>query len=311
MKLIISGATGYIGAALLRTAAEHGHQVAVIVRQANADVLRYAARVETRAVIPSGYQSADALINLAGRAHTRDAGSQGDAFDAVNCAFALALADKAYVGDIGRFIQISTIGVHGNWSVTPIVEQSPVAPDSPYSRAKLAAEIGLRQRYIDQPERLAIVRPPMVYGLACPGNFTRLVGLVAKNWPLPFGAIRARRSFIYVANLVDFLLHVSQMPNVYGTYVLGDGSDYTLTELIATMSASLGRTATNFRCPSPLLRLAASVIGRSREMTSLTRPMQVDWHRARLDAQWTPPVVPSVALAASLARHTDQPRKTL
>jgi len=304
MKLVITGATGYIGGALLRTAAEHGHQVAVIVRQHNADILHYASRVETESGIPPGYHDADALINLAGRAHTRDAGPQGDAFDTANRAFALTLADKTRNSDIGRFIQISTLGVHGHWSAAPITEQSPFAADAPYSRAKLAAEVGLRQRYAQNPEKLVIVRPPMVYGPKCPGNFARLAGLVAKNWPLPFGSIRARRSFIYVENLVDFLLHVAQEPDTGGTYVLGDGSDYTLTELIHAMSPAFNRTAINIGCPSPFLRLAASAIGRSKEMTSLTRPMLVNWQHARLDAGWTPPITPVNALAKTLTRFS-------
>jgi len=300
MKLIITGATGYIGTALLRTAAKHGHQIAAIVRQPNSDTLRYAACVTTQPTIPPGYHYAEALINLAGRAHTHDAGPQGDAFDTANRIFALTLADQAHISNIGRFVQVSTLGVHGNWSAIPITEQSPVAPDSPYGRTKLAAETGLRQRYNEQPGGLVIVRPPMVYGPACPGNFTRLVRLVAQNWPLPFGSINARRSFIYVENLIDFLLHASQAPNVHGTYVLGDGSDYTLAELISVMSSSLNRTAANFRCPPMLLRLAASAIGRGREMTSLTRPMEINWRRARQDACWTPPIPAPIALASTL-----------
>jgi len=306
MKLIVAGATGYIGTALLRTAAEHGHQIAAMVRQPNSDTLRYATCVTTQPTIPPGYHNAEALINLAGRAHTHDTGPQGDAFDTANRIFALALADQVLASNIGRFVQVSTLGVHGNWSATPITEQSPVAPDSPYSRTKLAAETGLRQHYNKQPERLVIVRPPMVYGPACPGNFTRLVRLVAQNWPLPFGSINARRSFIHVENLIDFLLHASRTQNVHGTYVLGDGSDYTLAELISVMSSTLNRTAANFRCPPMLLRLAASAIGRGREMTSLTRPMQIDWVHARLDARWTPPIPARIALTSTLAQFSAQ-----
>ncbi|MBO1111427.1 NAD-dependent epimerase/dehydratase family protein [Bordetella petrii] len=299
MKLIMTGASGYIGQALLRQARGQGHQVAVYARRpfesGGIAVLPFGAPV------PDEFRQADALINLAGRAHTTDAGGAHDAFDEANHQLPLRLAEQARLAGVRRFVHVSSIGVHGNASAQPLTETSPLAPDTPYTRSKVKGEQALQALYAATPQALAIVRPPMVYGPACPGNFARLRRLLQTGLPLPFGAIDARRSFMFVANLADFLLHCAAHPDGHGIYVAADGSDYAVPQLLRAMGRELGRPARLFPMPPAWLRGAARLAGLRREMDSLTRPLLVDWARARTTLGWAPPASPEAALRLSLA----------
>lgn len=300
MKLIMTGASGYIGQALLRRAREQGHAVAVYARQpgsAPAGVLE----LPYGAPVPDDFRQADALVNLAGRAHTTDTGDGRDAFDEANHRLPVRLAEQARQAGVRRFVHVSSIGVHGNYAAGPVTEASPLAPDTPYTRSKAQGEQALQALFAATPQALAIVRPPMVYGPACPGNFTRLRKLLQTGVPLPFGAARASRSFVYVENLADFLLHCAAHPEGHGVYVAADGSDYALPQLLRAMGRELGRPARLFPVPPAWLRGAARLTGLRREMDSLTRPLLVDWARARLTLGWTPPVPPDEALRRSLA----------
>lgn len=300
MKLIMTGASGYIGQALLQRARDQGHTVAVYARQPasgppGVTVLPFGAP------IPDGFHRADALINLAGRAHTTHTGDTHDAFDEANHQLPIRLAEQARQAGVRRFVHVSSIGVHGNYRDEPVTETTPLAPDTPYTHSKVRGEQALQALYAATPQALAIVRPPMVYGPACPGNFTRLRKLLQTGVPLPFGAASACRSFVFVENLADFLLRCAAHPEGHGIYVAADGSDYALPQLLRAMGRELDRPVRLFSVPPAWLRGAARLTGLQREMDSLTRPLRVDWTRARTTLGWAPPVSPESALRRSLA----------
>lgn len=298
MKLIIAGASGYIGRSLVHLAVEHGHQVLMLLRRRSEALAPYGEQAsidEAKDLIGS---SADALINAAGTAHVR--GTIAD-FDIANRRLPLELAACVLDGRVGRMIHLSSLGVYGNWSAQPITEMSKPSPMTPYAESKLRADHELVARFRSDKDRLTVVRPPMVYGAGCPGNFARLYRLVTSGIPLPFGAAHARRSFIFVNNLVDFLLQCSEMNRPSGLFVLGDGSDYSTSELIREISLILGNRAINIAVPVPWLHVLEKAPGVRRAMDSLTRPMLVDWTSARNLIGWTPPVRPADAMTMAIS----------
>ncbi|MNK56738.1 dTDP-glucose 4,6-dehydratase [compost metagenome] len=302
MRIAVTGASGYIGLALLRCLGSQGHDVLAFTRHATpASAMPIDWHIK-----PNGQpdaadlQGCDAMVHLAGRAHTRLAVQDGvDLFDRANRQLACATAAAAQAAGVPRFVQVSTLGVHGSWTAKPITETSALSGDTPYSQSKIAAEHELAALLSTGGTRLTIVRPPMVYGAACPGNFPRLVKLVKSGVPLPFGSVRGVRSFIHVDNLASFLAFCAVTPAAQGVFVAGDGSDFELPDLIRAIATGIGAPARLLPFPPALLRLAARMIGRQREIDSLTRPMPVDWSKARM-AGWTPPIAPARALADSL-----------
>jgi UDP-glucose 4-epimerase len=253
---------------------------------------------------PDDLAGCSALVHLAGRAHTRVAVADGrDLFDEANRALALRTAAAARQAGVRRFVFVSTLGVHGNWSAAPVTADSPPQLDTPYARSKWAAEQELRELCAGGAMQLCIVRPPMVYGPGCPGNFGRLVRLVQRGIPLPFGSLRGTRSFVQVDNLAAFLQRCCAQDAPAGTFVVADGSDWSLPELVRAIAAALHRPARLLPFPPALLRLAAAAAGLRREMDSLTRPMPVDARDAWRAFGWTPPVDPGPALRDAAASH--------
>lgn len=312
MKIAVTGATGYIGRQLVRAAAERGHAVLALVRRPDDELARFASQHVMDGELPRHLEGVDAIAHLAGLAHVRRTGrSDGAAFEDANRQFALTVADAAQHAGVARLAYVSSIGVHGNRSDAPIVESSPFAPDTPYAVSKLMGEQALTRFHAQTPSRLVIVRPPMVYGPGCPGNLPRLARLVARGLPLPFATVTARRSLVYVGNLVDFLLRAIQ-PDVAGEcFVVGDGSDFSLAELVTLMAGAAGVRSRMFPVPPALLRAGARALCLRREMDSLTRPMLVDWSHARTALGWSPPFEPDEAMATTLAAPWPDPRRKL
>ena len=301
--IAVTGATGYIGRAVVAELARRGLAVTVVSRSVDGgqvpvgvqwrnagEALRGAAR----------FAGCATVIHLAGRAHTTVAVDNGrDLFDIENRQLALASAEAAYAAGVRRFVFVSTLGVHGRGADAPLCSDSPVHPDLPYAYSKWAAEQKLAAWCAQRDMALCIVRPPMVYGPRCPGNFLRLIRMVRSGMPLPFAALHAQRSFIYVENLAAFLAECATQ-RATGTYVIADGSDWSVAQLVRAIGAELQLPVRCFPVPVALLRLAGKLAGKRREIDSLTLPMLVNAERACRVFGWQPCVAPQDALRFSV-----------
>jgi nucleoside-diphosphate-sugar epimerase len=305
--IAVTGATGYIGRAVVAELSRRGLAVAALTRCSSAPTTT---AVQWRLIgqpLPSAvnFAGCDTVIHLAGRAHTTVADANGrDLFDLDNRELALATAKVAQAAGVRRFVFVSTLGVHGRGADVPLRADSPIDPELPYARSKWAAEQQLSAWCSTRGLALCIVRPPMVYGPRCPGNFPRLVRMVRSGVPLPFSALHAQRSFIYVANLASFLAECATQ-EATGTYLISDGSDWSVAHLVRAIGAELRRPVRSFPVPVALLRLAGKLIGKQREVDSLTLPMSVDSELARRDFGWRPRVTPQEALRLSVRDHAD------
>jgi UDP-glucose 4-epimerase len=159
----------------------------------------------------------------------------------------------------------------------------------PYARSKLEAEHVLRQLTEGTATEAVIVRPPLVYGPGVRGNFLRLLRWVAMGAPLPFGAVRAQRSFIGVENLAGLLIRCATHPRAAGeSFVVADGEDIALPELLGVLSTAMRKPDRVFRFPVSLLKVSASLTGRRSDFDKLTAGLRVDATRARELLQWEP-----------------------
>ena len=311
MSVVVTGASGFVGFSVATALAARGEEVRGVGRGPapmgwdtswpwfpSADGI----------APPRALEGCAAVIHAAGRAHTTVAYDETgrDLFDEPNHLLAIRSAEAACAAGVRRFVFVSTIGVHGNWSAEVIDENSPVAAATPYARSKWAAELGLSRRYGNGKMALAIVRPPMVYGRDAPGNFLRLVKLVKSGVPLPFANVVAVRSFIHVENLASFLTQCALTVQGLRIFVPHDGSDWALPELVSQIASVLGVPARQFACPVALLRLAGAATGREREIDSLTRPMVISASSALVDGWFPEPA--NLLLAASLTKITDEER---
>ena len=303
--IAVTGATGYIGRAVVAELARRGLNVVAVSRYCGCPST---ASVQWRATGPAfpaaaTFAGCDTVVHLAGRAHTTTAVADGrDLFDLENRELALATAQAAHAASVRRFVFVSTLGVHGSGADAPLCGDSPVHPQLPYARSKWAAEQQLTAWCAAHDMALCIVRPPMVYGPRCPGNFPRLVRMVRKGLPLPFAMLHAQRSFIYVDNLASFLAECATQ-DVTGTFVVADGSDWSVAQLVRAIGVELERPVRSFPVPAALLRLIGKLTGHQREVDSLTLPMRVDPEAVHRAFGWQPGVTPQDALSISVRDH--------
>lgn len=164
------------------------------------------------------YFNVDVVINFAAIVH-RPKITDEKIYNDVNYNLAIINAQKAKNAGVKLFIQMSTIAVYGNASEVSI--HTPYNPQNLYGISKLRADEELLKMQ-DDNFKVAIVRPPMVYGGGkAPGNMMRLITLADRGIPLPFKGINNSRDFINVHNLVQYLAIIAEK-QLNGVHLLSD-----------------------------------------------------------------------------------------
>ena len=304
-KILVTGANGFVGKVVCAQLAGRGFQVVAAVRSgapaalANADA--EAATVTTVSVgnidantdWSAALSGCSAVIHLAARAHILNdtATDPLAAFRETNVAGSLELARQAALAGVKRFVFVSSVGVNGNINSRPFTEADTPSPAEPYAVSKLEAELALREQAARTGLELVIVRPPLVYGPECPGNFRRLLKLLSSGVPLPFGAMRKRRSFVGVWNLADFLVTCTSHPHAPGeVFLVSDMDDVTLPQLLEGLAQGMGKKAPLFSFSPAVLGALARVLGKAGMFEKLCGNLTIDAANARKVLGWTPPV---------------------
>ena len=143
----------------------------------------------------------DVVFHVAGIAHRKETSENAHLYYEVNRDLALEVAHKAKAEGVCQLVFLSSMSVYGieKGVITP---STPMSPKSNYGRSKMEAEEGMAE-LSSEDFAICILRPPMVYGKGCKGNFGSVVSLVRK---LPFfPKVSNRRSMIYIDNLSSFV----------------------------------------------------------------------------------------------------------
>lgn len=294
-RVLVTGAGGFVGAPLCQALAGAGYAIVGMVRSRSEPVpgVNYLqADLLADDVFTEGFPEVDCIIHLAGRAHVLSDRAQDPlvAFRNVNRDATLKLAARAMEVGVKRFIFISSIGVNGNQTFdSAFDEQSVPQPHADYARSKLEAEEGLQSLVADSGMELVIIRPPLIYGVNAPGNFARLLRLVASGLPLPLGGIRNLRSLVSLENMVSFILHCIEHRDAVGQiFLLADGQDVSTTQMIESISAGMGKRTVLFPVPGPLLKASLTLLGKGALHSQLCGSLQIDSSKARQLLGWMP-----------------------
>jgi nucleoside-diphosphate-sugar epimerase len=254
----------------------------------------------------SALPGVNVIVHTAARVHVlRDSAADPlTEFRRVNVAGTLTLARQAVDAGVRRFIFVSSIGVNGAETFeVPFTAEDKAAPHLPYAISKYEAELGLRQLAQETGLEVVIIRPPLVFGPAAPGNFNKLLVFVYRGIPLPLGAIHNRRSLVALNNLVDLIVTCLNHPAAANqTFLVSDGDDLSTTELLRRTAAALGRPARLIPVPVLVFRAVARLLGRANFAQQLCGSLQVDISKTRNLLGWTPPVSVDDTLKQT-ARH--------
>ena len=313
-RVLVTGATGFIGPALVEALLAAGHRVRVALRR-DAPLLPGVEYTITGGVGPAtdwrpALLGVAAVVHLAARAHVTETGSGAlERFRAVNSAGTRHLAEAAAASGVRRFVFLSSVKAMGESSPRDraLTESDTPAPEDAYGLSKREGEIALLDVAATSGLEPVIVRAPLVYGPGVKGNFLRLMRLVERGIPLPFGAVANRRSLVARANLAAALALCLKHPDAAGeTFLVADGEDLSTPELIRRLARALGRPARLVPLPSALLNRAGRLMGRETEIARLTGDLAIDSGAIRARLGWRPIVTVDAALAETAAWYRGQ-----
>jgi nucleoside-diphosphate-sugar epimerase len=304
--IALTGATGFIGGHLRRSLMSRGDRVRSLVRGPAKAADEYTVGdFQDPGTLAASLAGVHTLIHLAARVHVMadTAGDPAAEYRDANVALTRMLLEAAGAAGVRHFMFASSVKVMGETSETPWTEDLRAAPTDPYGRSKLEAEEVVLHGAKRLGLRASILRLPLVYGVGNKANMVRLFDLIERGWPLPFGAVRNRRSLAYVGNVTAAIEAVLAAPlSGQEIFFVSDGDDLSTPELFRLVGEALRRRVRLFSVPPALLLGLAAVGDRllSRRssprlvpaMERLVRSLAVDSSKlARLTgfvAPWTP-----------------------
>ncbi|MEQ8356249.1 MAG: NAD-dependent epimerase/dehydratase family protein [Kiloniellaceae bacterium] len=312
-RVLVTGANGFVGAAVCRHLLAQRWQVRGSLRHDSA-----VAPEGVEAVVSgpldgttdwtSVLTEVNSVVHCAARVHVSRE-SETDplaAFSRVNVEGSRRLAEQAAAAGVGCFVYLSSIGAAAAESKPDGAE-----PDgaSPYQKSKLEAEAALRQSVGNSGMVLVMLRPPLIYGPGAPGNFARLVRLVASGLPLPLAGLENRRSLLYLGNLIAAIESaLACRTSPAAPLPLADGEDLSTPELTRRIGRACGRPARLFPVPRGLLHLAGRLLGRERAIAALTGSLTIDNSAIHKALGWTPRFSVDEGLAITFQKQRQRQR---
>lgn len=310
MKVLVTGASGFIAKKLCEKLLADGHQVVGTVRStehvknlSSAIDFFQIKSIDSKADWTQSLIGVDVVVHLAARVHVmhETATDPLKEYLAVNSDGTINLAKQAEKAGVKRFIFMSTIGVNGDFSGNKsFTEKDEPSPHNMYSISKKDAEDKLQVMSQNGEMRIVIIRAPLVYGKGNRGNFHALTKVVMKGIPMPLATVHNLKSFIYVGNLVDAIAVCSTHAAAKGVYLASDGEDISTAELIKRLYRTLGRSPRLFPFPFFLLQFIAFITGKSEVLNRLVNSLTLSNSKIRQELNWKPPYTMEEGLQETL-----------
>lgn len=302
MNILVTGATGFVGAAIADHLAASGHRVRAAARVPIATPARLniepallpdLGRNDDLAPLVAGM---DAVVHAAGLAH-QPPGTDEARLHAINAAAAGRLASATAALGIERFVLVSSIrAVCGPASPCPLDEGASPSPIDAYGRSKHAGE---REVIAALPTAI-ILRPPVLHGAGAKANMARLADLARLRLPLPFGGLAGQRSILSDINLAEAVTFLLTCQGARGrTLHISDDLPLRVSQMVAMMRAGLGRKPGLFSLPPALTETGLSLLAPHLVHQFLGDLIVVD---AAIRALGWQPVEPSSAGLARMVR---------
>lgn len=309
MRVLVTGASGFIGRPLTTALAGAGYAVRAAVRDRRAQ--RFPPGVEI-AMLPdlAGpvdwaplVAGMDAVVHLAGIAHV-GAHIPEATYNRVNHVATAELARAASTAGVRLVLMSSIRAQSGAAAERPLSEADKPRPADAYGRSKLAAEVAVRAAGVPY----VILRPALVYGPGAKGNVASLMRLAALPLPLPFGALSNRRSLLALDNLIAAVRFALEDPRAGNEiFLVADPETISVAELVSKLRAAAGRKPWLVAVPPALLSAMLGLVGR-RDMFERLAGTLVAGPKKLMAAGWRPVIDTQTAITRMV--QAASPRKS-
>lgn len=312
--VLVTGASGFVGQAVIPALLAAGWQVRAAVRQPPAGPLPDGVVAVPAPDLNRGLAcdwrpalaGCQRVLHLAARVHMMNDTAEDPlaAFRYANADSLQALAEQAVEAGAQRLVLVSSIKVNGDGTGPGQVYQADDQPHpaDPYGLSKAEAEQALWAVVRSSGLEGVVVRPPLVYGPGVKANFASLMAAVRRGTWLPLGAVENRRSLVSRANLASALAVAVDHPAAAGqTFLVSDGEDLSTAELIRRLARAMGVQPHLLSVPPGVLHWGLRLLGKGAVADRLLGSLVIDSTPLRLRCGWVPPQTVEQGLAAAVA----------
>ncbi len=305
MRILITGASGFVGKKACSYLAKYGHEITANSRK-NCEFPLDIKFVQGQNIFNkhpkiSVLEGHDCVVHLAGRILPKDRRSNNSysAFYKDNVQETLKLAEFCAKSSFKRFIFISSIKVNGESTAKnlPFSENDIPNPQDYYALSKYEAELGLLKIAEKSNMEVVIVRPPLIYGEGVKGYFRTILKLIKLKIPIPLGSFnKNKRSFIYLENLLNFIAVLIEHPKAGNQiFLCSDNYDMSTADLLKGISYGMHKKNFIFRLPRFLI-LSFYLLGKGNLYKKLSESLTIDNSKSAELLGWHPPISTKEAL---------------
>jgi nucleoside-diphosphate-sugar epimerase len=293
LKIVVTGAMGFIGSHLLRELDSHENKIVALTDPYLSSVIdgveNFSVDVTSGRGLGAGLSGADGVVHLAARNHVIKETEKDplSAYRYVNVEGTRNVIRAAVEAGAQWFVHFSSVKAMGEGGDAVFNEDSLCHPSTPYGISKLESEEAVREEAVRSGMRAVILRLPMVYGPGNKGNLPRMIHWADRGYPFPLFQPDNLRSMIYVENVVAGVLAlIKKAPEGISTYILKDREDYSTRTVYSAICRELGKSPRFISFPEPLVRLGGIV---SEDFRKITGSFRVSSGKIVKDLGFTPP----------------------
>ena len=300
MRILITGANGFIGQALLEFFSNSDPSIKI--RAVARKIASCPSNIELIVVDDITHNTdwqhvlmgVDVIIHLAARVHVMADQSVDplSEYRKTNVGGTLNFARQAAQQGVKRFIFMSTIKVNGEFTENgqAFTEEWEPNPLDPYAVSKFEAEEGLKTICALNAMQYVIIRPPLIYGPGVKANFAKLMKLVSLRFPLPLGGVRNQRSMLALGNLVDFIYTAINHPRAGNQlFLLAENLVISTPNLLSKLGVEMHKPILLISLPPEFLLWLGKLMGVHTIIQRLIESLQIDSSKARAMLDWLPP----------------------
>jgi nucleoside-diphosphate-sugar epimerase len=297
MKVLVTGASGFVGRALVDSFENSDIEVVASTRSDVKAFNKSVKKVITGNLSASqnwvnALSGVDVVIHLAARVHQMKS-SEREALDVYreeNVDATINLAKQSISQGVKRFIFMSTVKVNGEFTdSTAYSEIDEPCPEGAYAVSKYESEQALINLAAHSEMEITIIRPPLIYGPGVKGNFDLLIKAVKKRVPIPFKGIDNKRSLIGLSNLIDFIHLVMEDDRAKNeVYLIADVTTYSSYEMIQMIAKNYQIKERCFYFPSWLVYFACLLFRSMSSYKKVYGSLSIDTSKAKNQLGWHP-----------------------